>query len=129
MALLLLTPTNRTIVGPTFSLNDGMLVVDYDCERDDGTIANGRIQFEDVLSCQFWDGSCSPADVVIGASECRVLENSGLLEEVVNRWVETVGWCEWQERRIGRNAFRHFTVYFDNAGALEVVAAKCRIER
>jgi len=62
----------------------GRLVVDYDCEGDDGRITSGRILFEELLSFQYWDGS---------------------------------------------DRFRDFTIYFDDAGSLDVVAARCHVDR
>ena len=105
------------------------LVIDYDCEGDDGRITTGRIVFEDPLAFQYWDGACCPAQNVLPATEIRVLEQSEYLERVATRWDEAVGWQERQQEQGGRGRFRHFTVYFDDAGSLDVVAAKCQAER
>ncbi len=105
------------------------LVVDYDCEGDEGYITSGRILFEDLLSFQYWDSSCCPAQNVLAATEVRVLEKSDYLDKIKILWNESVGWQEWQEKRGGFDRFRHFTIYFDDAGSLDVVAEKCHIER
>lgn len=120
-------PTNRTVSGPKLTMEVGRLVVDYDCEGDDGRVTNGRIVFEDILSCQFWDNSCCPAQNVLPATEIRVLEQSEYLDGVRSKWHEAVGWEEWQQSQGGSGRFRHFTIYFDDAGSLDVIASKCTV--
>lgn len=129
MVLPLVTSTDRTVTGPKLTMEAGRLVVVYDCESDDGRVTNGRILFEDLLSFQFWDSSCCPAQNVLPATEVRVLEQSQYLDGVKGRWDETVGWQEWQQKQGGIGRFRHFTVYFDDAGSIDVIASKCHIEQ
>jgi hypothetical protein len=129
VALRLATSTDRTISGPKLTLEAGCLVVDYDYEGDDGRVANGRILFEDLLSFQFWDSSCCPSQNVLPATEVRVLEQSEYLDGVKGRWDGAVGWQEWQQKQGGRGRFRHFTVYFDDAGSIDVVASRCHIDQ
>jgi len=105
------------------------LVVDYDCEGDDGVITCGRILFEELLSFKYWDGSCGPARNVLAATEVRVLEKSDYLDEIKGRWNESVGWHDWQKEQGGSDRFRHFTIYFNDAGSLDVVAARCLVDR
>jgi len=129
VVLQLPTPTDRTASGPKLTMEGGSLVVDYDCEGDDGRITSGRVLFEELLSFRYWDSSCSPAQNVLAATEVRVLEKSDYLDEIKGRWNEAVGWQEWQQKQGGSDRFRHFTIYFDDAGSLDVVAAKCHVER
>lgn len=129
MALRLPTPTDRTVSGPKLSIEASRLVVDYDREGDDGRVTSGRIVFEELLSVQYWDGSCCPAQNVLPPTEVRVLEESDYLGEVRGRWNDAVGWHDWQKEQGGARRFRHFTVYFDDAGSLDVIAAKCHVDR
>lgn len=129
MAIRLLTPADRTPSDPKLTMEASRLVVDYDCEEDDGRITTGRILFEDILSFQYWDASCCPAQNVVPASEVRVLERSGYLDEIKGRWNESVGWQEWQKEQGGADRFLHFTVYFDDSGSLDVIAARCHVDR
>lgn len=129
MALRLPIPTDRTASGPKLTMEASRLVVDYDCEGDDGRITRGRVLFEELLSFRYWDGSCCPAQNVLAATEVRVLEKSGYLDEIRGCWNESVGWQEWQKEQGGSDRFRHFTIYFDDAGSLDVVAARCHVDR
>ena len=128
MVVRLPTRTDRTASGPRLTMEASRLVVEYDCEGDDGRVTSGRILFEDLLSFQYWDGSCCPADNVLPPTEVRVLEQSDYLDGVRSRWDEAVGWQEWQKEQGGSRRFRHFTVYFDDAGSLDVVAARCHVD-
>jgi len=129
VSLRLLIPTDRTASGPKLTMEASRLVVDYDCEGDDGRITSGRILFEELLSFRYWDISCCPAQNVLAATEVRVLEKSDYLDEIKSLWNESVGWQEWQKEQGGSDRFRHFTIYFDDAGSLDVVAARCHIDR
>ena len=128
MAIRLPTPTNRTALGPKLTMEAGRLVVDYDYEGDDGRITSGRVLFEELLTFQYWDSSCCPAQNVVAPNEVRVLEKSEYMDEIKGRWNESVGWQVWQKEQDGSDRFRHFTIYFDDAGSLDVVAARCHVD-
>jgi hypothetical protein len=128
MALTILVPTDRTISGPKLTMVDDTLVVAYDCEGDDGSITEGQITFEDLLSFRYWDCSSCPAENVLGATELRELNQSDYLNAVRARWDESVGWHEWQKDKGGGERYKHFTIYFDDAGSVDVVASRCRVK-
>lgn len=129
MALSLLTRTDRTFSDPKLVMEASRLLVDYDCEEDDGRITTGRVVFEEPLAFQYWDGSCGPAHNVLPPTEVRVLRQSDYLGMVTRRWSATVGGGEWQEDQGGAARFHHFTIYWDDAGSLDVVAARCQVVR
>jgi len=121
-------PTNTTAVGPRLRFERGKLIVEYDHQSDDGAVVWGRMVFDEVLAFEFHDAITCPADSVIGAREVRRLTESRWLTELLQRWNQAVGWHDFQQRKGGASRFAHFTVYFDDAGCIDVVAASCKSE-
>lgn len=128
MALQPRIPTTRTVSGPKLTMEKNHLLVDYDWEADDGSVTWGRIRFDEVVSLRFWDNVSCPAENVLANTDIRVLEQSDYLDGGRARWCEAVGWQEWQREKGGPGRFQHFTVYFDDAGSLDVIAAKCHVD-
>jgi hypothetical protein len=104
------------------------LVVEYDYERDDGNVEWSKIVFTEILVLELRDFACCRADDVIGCKEIRSQADSPLLKDAINQWQETVGWQDWQQARGGADRFRHFTIWFDDAASLNVVASACQVE-
>jgi hypothetical protein len=125
VVLQLRVPTNRTVEGPRLEMARGRLVVGYDFEEDDGSIEQARLVFEEVLSFEYRDSACCPAENVLPPTEVRVQDQSGYLDSVRSRWVEAAGWQDWQSQQGGAARFKHFTVYFDDAACLDVIASLC----
>jgi len=128
MTLHVRVPTNRTVEGPEITMAKGRLVIDYDFENDNGSIQQGRLVFEEVLAFEYFEGSCSPPESVLGSTEVRALDESEYLDRVRSGWDEAFGWQDWQLKLGGVNRFKHFTVYFDDAASFNIVASSCRIE-
>ncbi|HLA85746.1 MAG TPA: hypothetical protein VJL29_13225 [Thermoguttaceae bacterium] len=120
-------PTNQTVTGPRFHSDGSRIVVEYDCEEDQGEVAWSEISFEEALAFEYREAACCRADDVIGAHEVRCLERSAYLSDVIDRWQASVGWEEWQQKQGGAARFKHFTVFFDDAGCVNVVAASCAV--
>jgi hypothetical protein len=118
-------PTNRTVNGPTLRKDRGSLVLAYDYESDDGAMRCAEVAFTDVLIFEFRDSSCGRAEDVINPHIIRCQSQSAYLAEAVDLWQVSVGWQEWQQKRGGAQRFKHYTMDFDDAGSLDVVAAKC----
>jgi hypothetical protein len=124
---LLPRPTNRTAEGPRFRGDANQTVVEYDYQRDDGARDWITVVFDDVLQFDFRPVPCCRAEDVVAATHVRVLAESERLSTTLNRWQESVGWQEWQQQQGGAARFRHFTMFFDDAGCIDVVAAACRL--
>jgi len=45
----------------------------------------------------------------------------------VGPWQERVGHYEWEEKKGGSGRFQHFTLYFDDAGCIDVIAADVQV--
>ena len=116
-------PTNRTITGPKFRKDGDQIVVEYDCQRDDGTVEWAQINFGEVLKFEYRQEACCRETDIVASHEVRVLEESQNLSQVLCRWQQSVGWQEWQQRQGSAERFKHFTVFFDDAGCIDVVAA------
>jgi hypothetical protein len=125
-ALRLSLPTSTTHEGPRFRGDSRQSVVEYDCQRDDGSTEWSAVVFEDVLQFEFRPAPCCAAEDVVGATEVRVQAKSSRLSTVLQRWQEAVGWQEWQQKQGGAARYKHFTMYFDDAGCIDVIAAACR---
>lgn len=123
----LLSPTNRTVEGPRLQLNRDRLVMEYDCQGDDGSIEWRKIVFGEVLAVEYQQESCCTEDSIIGADEIRSTAQSPLLAEVLKRWSESVGWQDWHQKQGGTSRFKHFTIFFDDVGCVNVIAATCNV--
>ena len=119
-------PTNRTVQGPLLNKTQDQLVVEYDFEMDGGELEWSRIIFQEVLVFEFRDSACCRADDVVNG--IRRSDESTFLRDILRRWQETVGWQDWQQEKGGAERFKHFTMYFDDAASLNVIASSCRIE-
>lgn len=126
-SLILTKPTNRTVDGPTFQKEAARVIVEYDFERDDGDVDWAQIVFEEVLVFEYREATCCGPDDVVEATEVRCLSQSDLLTEILNRWQQSIGWQEWQHEQGGADRFKHFTLFFDDAGCVDVIAASCRL--
>jgi hypothetical protein len=124
----LLSPTNRTVEGPRLRHDQDRLVVEYDCQGDDGAVEWRRIVFGEVLTLKYRQVSCCSEKSVIGASQVRSTNESSELAAALERWNESVGWQEWHQKRGGGSRFKHYTLFFDDAGCLDVIAASCDVE-
>lgn len=120
-------PANRTVAGPRLRQERGQFALEYDCQGDDGSIHWSKIVFREVLAFEYRQESCCTADAVIGARTMRSATSSPWLADVLKRWNESVGWQEWQQKQGGASRFRHFTIYFDDAGSVDVVAGSCDV--
>lgn len=123
----LLIPTNRTKIGPRLAHQRDQLTVDYDFEEDDGSTRWGRVVFHEVLSFEYRDSSCCRAEDVLPSTEIRGRTDSEYVRVVTDRWHESVGSQAWQQGKGDRGRFRHFTVYFDDACCLNIVASACGV--
>lgn len=126
-SLTLTKPADRTVDGPRFMHEAQRIVVDYDCERDDGTVDWSQIVFEEVIAFEYREASCCREENIVGPNEVRCLNESELLTDVLNRWKQAVGWQEWQQQQGGAERFKHFTVFFDDACCINAVAASCLV--
>lgn len=120
-------PTNRTVEGPRITYNNERLIVEYDWEGDGESLRWAGIVFVEAIFCRFFDISCCEADHVLPAEAIRRQNESELLSSVLSRWNESVGHDEWQKQKGGSARFSHFTVFFDDAGAADVVASDCSV--
>lgn len=119
-------PTSATREGPRFRRDDHQLAVEYDWQMDDGSTRWSEVVFEDVLQFEFRPMPCCTADDVVGATEVRVGTTSQRLTTMLERWQKAVGWQEWQQKQGGSARYKHFTLFFDDAGCIDVIAAVCR---
>lgn len=87
-------PTTRTVTGPRFHTDGSRIIVEYDCEEDQGEVAWSEVSFEEVLAFEYRQVACCRADDVVGAHEIRCLEKSTYLSGMIDRWQESVGWQE-----------------------------------
>ena len=117
-----LKPTSRTRSGPRYSGSPDELIIAYDFENDDGVIVWSSLVFTEVLVSSFRQHACCHAEDVSGLIVSEVAD-SELLKKTKLRWQESVGWLENECARGGYSRFKHFKMYFDDAGCLDVIAA------
>jgi hypothetical protein len=121
----LIKPTNRAVTGPKIKKDDDRLVVEYDYQRDDGGIDWAQVIFHNILSFEYRDVSCCKPESVVGAGEVRCVLKSDRLSTIIKQWQNSVGWQEWQQKQGGAERFKHFTIYFDDAACIDVIAGSC----
>jgi|GEM_PF-2114966 len=86
-----------------------------------------EVVFKEVLKFCFRDSSCGRAEDLLDPHIIRCQQRSEYLDEAVSLWQESVCWQEWHKKLGGTQRFKHYTVYFDDAGSLNVVASTCEI--
>lgn len=118
-------PTNRTVSGPQFRKENVRIVIEYDFEGDDGRTRWAQIVFDETLAFQYRQIACCREVDIVGAREVRSLPQSDLLSATLEQWQESVGWQEWQRKQGGDQRFKHFTVFFDDVGCVDVIATSC----
>ena len=119
--------TNRTRTGPRLAGGLGHVDVSYDFEADDGSIEWVTIRFQDVLQVELKPDVCCTVGDIVPSGELRVKTDGYRLSAVAGRWDERVGHHQWEQKKGGSGRFRHFTVYFDDAGCVDVVAATAEV--
>jgi hypothetical protein len=119
-------PTNRTRQGPTFRKDGETMVVEYDCEQDDGRTKISVLVFVEVLSFEYRQAACFEASDVLPPTELLCLRQSERLTAILNLWQATVGWQEFQTKQGGAERFKHYKLYFDDAGCIDVIASGLR---
>jgi hypothetical protein len=125
--IILPRPTNRTVTGPHFKKDAEGLEIEYDYEHDDGSLELVRVLFSEMLAFEFRDSSCCDADGIVNAHEVRCLSQSDRLSMIVALWQTSVGWQDWQLKQGGAERFKHFTMYFDDAACIHIVAGACQV--
>ena len=120
-------PTNRTSQGPRIIHQKESLVAEYDYEDDGGQNHWSRVTFQKPLFVEYRDIACCRDPALIESKAVRCLDSSPLLADIVSTWQESVGWQEWQKNNVA-NKIRHYTLYFDGAGCLDVVGVGCLVE-
>jgi hypothetical protein len=120
--------TSQTVTGPRYKGDKNSVVVEYDYERDDGSREWCSVVFEEVLLVEFRQDACCEEGDILSSDEVVTLDESPRLRETVSRWQESVGWQEWHQNQGGGSRFRHFKMYFDDAGCLDVIAASCTVK-
>ena len=121
-------PMNRTVQGPRITKDGNHLVIAYDCEQDDGSIQWARIVLDEVLFYEYRDIACCRAGSVLSPTQVRCQDDSETLAAILEQWQESVGWQEWQKEKGGSARFKHFTVFFDEAGSIDAIAVNCHVE-
>lgn len=122
-------PMDRTVKGPRITRDGERLVVEYDYEHDDGSIQWARIAFDEVLYYEYRCNVCCRAEDVLSPSQIRRQDESETHAAVLELWEESVGSHEWQKKKGGSARFKHFTIFFDDAGSIDAIAANCDVEK
>ncbi len=118
-------PTSRTRTGPLVRLEAPALVVDYDCQEDDGAVRWVRIRFDLVMAFAYRQEACCLASDVEAYNKMLELRTSAHLEEIRGRYERSV---PRQSRVVEASEFARFLIYFDDSGCVDVIASSFQIE-
>jgi hypothetical protein len=116
-------PTNATTRAPRLTFKDHCLTLEYDFEGEDETIKLTRIVFKGVLAYRYSEWTCCDAEDITGSGFLVRMRASGWLEEIRQRWLESVGWQESEQRKGSAERFQHFHIYFDDMACVDVVGS------
>jgi hypothetical protein len=104
--------TAETELGPRFELGREALVVCYDAEGEGGVVWT-RLRFAPVFAARFTADPSVQAWMIGAYSKVCEVEASTWIQELT---------AATEEGRGPLQAARHFVLYFDDFGCLEVVA-------
>lgn len=128
MRVTLPVATDLLSEGPTLHLGERRMIIEYAHLSANGDATMARIRFEEVLAVDYRDWTCASPDSIIGFREVRSLQKSRFLDSVLETWASRSGTTEHDATQAGESRYRHFTVWFDDIAAIDVVAASCRAE-
>lgn len=120
-------PTNLTADGPIYRHSRSALTVEYDCVCEEDSPEWVQLVFDEVLALDYRQSICCRHSDILDARQMRVLSESPYRSDIVAQWQQAVGWQEWQQKQGGAARFKHFTLYFDDAGSINVVAASATV--
>jgi hypothetical protein len=121
--------TSRTVRGPLFvKEDDRVVVVNYDYETDDGKIEWVRVRFDEVLLFEFRTHRGCGADRILSSEGVRSLQESELLSEILGPLDVPSVWEELEAKKGGPARFRHYTIFFDDSGCVDVIASSFSAE-
>jgi hypothetical protein len=109
--------TGETDQGPELELRRGALIVRYDAEDDTGVVWT-RLRFSPAFGARFTSAPTVEVWMIDAYSKICEVDDSAWIEELTAR------------AREGRGALanaRHFFVYFDDFGCIEVAAGDLEV--
>lgn len=118
-------PTSRTRSGPLVVLEPPELVVDYDCEEDDGTLRWARIRFSGVMAFEYRQEACCLASDIEAYNKMLEIRTSARLDDIRKRYER---YMLPQSRVVEASDFAQFLIYFDDSGCVDVIASSFQIE-
>jgi len=86
------------------------------------------LSFKEAISYEWRDNSCIVEDDIVSFNKMRCQNKSEFLVHKISLWQEREGWQNFQEDKGGKERFKHFTIYFDDVGSLNVIASKYEVE-
>lgn len=115
--------TNRTISGPIIHIEKPNISLKYDYEQDNADIIWTEILFKEALACEYRQAVSAQVGDVIKSDIILILDNSGLLKNIVNAWDKQMGMIEIENVKGGRKRFKHYKIWFDDSSSLDIIAS------
>lgn len=126
-SILLPRQTDTTDNGPIVLATGMALSLKYDYHHDDGTIEWTEIKFKEVLAYRFDEWVCADGNPYLDFRKMAEFDTSPWLLRKLDKWDVSVGWQKFQIDKGGRSRFRHYMIYFDDQGILEVIGSSYQI--
>ena len=120
--------TDAALKGPLFRYKRDTLVVDYDEEQNDGSLEWTRLRFLEVIALEFVDGPCCRTEDIGEFDAIQRMSDSAWRSDQIERWQVSVGYQAMQDTFGGAARFRHYQIYRDDVGALNILAEGVEIE-
>lgn len=122
-------PTSSTEQGPFLTLKSNRLVLEYDWYDEETKEYKWEVLvFEEVLKVLYKQAICCDGDDIDAYNQIISTQNSKLWSTVIARWEKRVGWHKFQKEQGGKERFKHYKIYFDDAGCVDVIASKVTFE-
>src|SRR5216684_3402947 len=121
-------PPSSSNKGPVLKFAEDTLELTYDAYGEDRKRHWVTIRFADVIAyCYTQDGS-ETAEQLKGYHKLVCDTESAWRTQIIQRWEESYGDHAYQKELGGSARFKHYNIYFDHHGAVDVIASGFEIE-
>lgn len=118
--------TSAVEKGPIVVFENDILHIKYDSVNQYGLVNWVDITFQEVLFMQFSQIACCKEEQIINSDSICCYTDTKLLIDMLDEWEDSVGWQEWQQKQGGAGRFKHYRIFFDDVGCIDVISSQIR---
>jgi hypothetical protein len=121
--------TSSSDKGPLLKFEDGTLELNYDASGENHKRHWATIRFAGVLAYSYVEDGSHTLEQQEGYNKLVCKSESLWRSQIIQRWEESYGDHAYQKELGGSVRFKHYNVYFDHHGAVDVIASGFEIEK